>query len=69
MERQIQLDMAKDVFWIGFRHEKCSNSLPQSMRDLVAHWWPTQTIVSPIAKNVIRPRIGMKLDEMHLAQC
>jgi hypothetical protein len=54
MERQIQLDMAKDVFWIGFKHEKCSNSLLQSMRDLVAHWWPTQTIVSPIAKNVIR---------------
>jgi hypothetical protein len=34
---QIQLDIAKDAFWITSKEAKCSNSLLQFVRDLVVH--------------------------------
>ncbi len=67
MDRWIQLDATKDAFWITFRQEKHPNSLPQFVKDLVAHWWTVETNVFPIAKDVIRRHIGVKLDETHLA--
>ncbi len=37
MDQQIQLDIAKDAFWITSKQAKCSNSLPQFVRDLMVH--------------------------------
>jgi hypothetical protein len=38
MDRWIQLDTTKDAFWITSRQAKHSNSLFQTMKDLVAHY-------------------------------
>jgi hypothetical protein len=37
MDQQIQLGIAKDVFWITSKQAKCSNSLPQFVKDLVVY--------------------------------
>jgi hypothetical protein len=63
-KRRFQLNTKKDVFWIGQRQTRRSNSLLQTFKELVIQWWTNEPTISHV-EDIVRQCIGIKLDEKH----
>jgi hypothetical protein len=50
--RRMVLDAGHDAFWLQRRRKVRSDSLPESVKDVVLAWWMQETTVSPNRKDV-----------------
>lgn len=67
LERQIQMDIVNNAFWITQNRSRCCNILPTSIKNLVIQLWTSQTTISPNWKDVVRWHISIKVHEEHAA--
>jgi hypothetical protein len=50
LERRLQLDADQDVFWVNHKKVFRSSPIAVEMKELIIHWWTTESTMSPHCK-------------------
>lgn len=65
MHRRVLLDTKQDAFWLRYRSGGRTDSLTETVKEIVRRWWFSETTVSPNRKDIVRHRIGVKNYDEH----